>query len=318
MVNDARERWFSDLVDAGLETQILDAPQIVEHATPDVLAENLPADLLAKVLQSALKAGAMTPERMLDTLTPAILARHVPHPILWACVATAAERRGLADANGEVPAGDPRRTFIRRGLQSALDAGVATPDDVLAHATAEVIAEYLPAEHKAKLLAAGLAANEMNPRLVVDTVGVDAFAAHVPVGVMWACLRAVGDRAVAGAAVGTAGKRAAAGAGAAGKRAGAGASTAGKRAATRRAAAATAASRGAKSKRADAEDASARPAGGAAARPLAPPPFDDDTSVHNWAGAEDFEVVEEEDLGAAADSVIGAATDWDDNTNVGA
>jgi hypothetical protein len=53
---------------------------------------------------------------------------------------------------------------------------------------------------------------------------------------------------------------------------------------------------------------------------IAPAPFDDDTNVNDWAGAEDFEVVEEEELVAMTDDVLGAVgTDWphDDETNVG-
>ena len=71
---------------------------MLAHATPDVLATNLPAELLSKILASSLAAGAMTPERVLETLTPELLAAHVPHDVLWACIAAAAARAGVTGA----------------------------------------------------------------------------------------------------------------------------------------------------------------------------------------------------------------------------
>jgi hypothetical protein len=38
----------------------------------------------------------MTPERLLETLTPEVLAENIPLDILWRCVETGAERTGIA------------------------------------------------------------------------------------------------------------------------------------------------------------------------------------------------------------------------------
>ena len=40
-------------------------------------------------------AGAMTPDRVLETVTPDVMARHLPHDVLWECIAAAAERAGI-------------------------------------------------------------------------------------------------------------------------------------------------------------------------------------------------------------------------------
>jgi hypothetical protein len=48
------------------------------------------------VLASSLAAGAMTAERVLETVTPSEMSKHVPHEVLWACIAAAAARAGVA------------------------------------------------------------------------------------------------------------------------------------------------------------------------------------------------------------------------------
>jgi hypothetical protein len=96
MSNDARQRWFAQMMASGLDNKIFGPSDVLSHATPDVLANNLPPDLLSKVLQASLAAGAMTPDRVLETVTPDVMGRHLPHDVLWACIAAAAARAGVA------------------------------------------------------------------------------------------------------------------------------------------------------------------------------------------------------------------------------
>jgi len=302
--NEARERWFCELIDAGLSEEIFNSGDLMEHATPEVLATNLPPDLMAKVLEAALSAGKMTTDRMLETLTPKVIAHHIPHEVLWACVISAAKRSGIADAKADVQKSDKRRTFLRRALDRGLDTDVLNPVDVVGHVTPEVLAGHLPNNLKAKLIAEGLRADAMNPDLIVEVVSVAELAAHIPLAVLWACLSEAGDRALSGAVVGAMG------------------AMADKDKAKDRdkdkakdndkkdAKAANGGKRVAKVKKAG-----RAPTGDA---PLGKPPlFDDDTNVNDWAGADDFEVVEEAELGAMTDQVL---NDWaaDEETNVGA
>lgn len=95
MTLDARQRWFAQMLEAGLGENILQPKDVLQHATPDVLANNLPPELMSKMLQAFLEAGSMTPESVVQTVTPSVLAEHIPHDVLWACIADAAERAGL-------------------------------------------------------------------------------------------------------------------------------------------------------------------------------------------------------------------------------
>ena len=47
------------------------------------------------LFRSSLAAGAMTPDRVLETVTPDLLAKHLPHDVLWACISAAAARAGV-------------------------------------------------------------------------------------------------------------------------------------------------------------------------------------------------------------------------------
>ena len=92
---EARQRWFARMMESGLEQKIFAPSDVLAHATPDVLATNLPPELLSKVLAASLAAGAMTPERVLETVTPEVMSQHLPHEVLWECIARAAERAGV-------------------------------------------------------------------------------------------------------------------------------------------------------------------------------------------------------------------------------
>ncbi|MCL4224422.1 MAG: hypothetical protein KJZ91_08065 [Myxococcales bacterium] len=84
--------------------------------------------------------------------------------------------------------------FLTAALESALDNGVATPEDLLRHATPDVIATHVPRPVWARLLTTCLAAPRVDARLVVDTVGVATLCEHVPATIMWGCLAEVALR----------------------------------------------------------------------------------------------------------------------------
>lgn len=97
-MSDPRQAWFARMMQSGLEFSMFAPSDVLAHATPDVLAEHLPPELLSKILSSSLAAGSMTPERVLETATPELLAKHLPHDVLWACIAAAAARAGVTSA----------------------------------------------------------------------------------------------------------------------------------------------------------------------------------------------------------------------------
>lgn len=98
MTTDKRQVWFARMMESGLECQVFAPSDVLLHATPDVLANHLPPELLSKMLSASLETGQMTPERVLETITPELMSKHLPHDVLWACIAAAAARAGVTSA----------------------------------------------------------------------------------------------------------------------------------------------------------------------------------------------------------------------------
>lgn len=90
------------------------------------------------------------------------------------------------------------KAFFVAALQSALDLGIATPEDVLKHATPDLLAEHLPRPLWARLLTACVGAPKVDAQLVVETIGVSNLCEHVPAAAIWACIAEIGARSLGG------------------------------------------------------------------------------------------------------------------------
>lgn len=86
------------------------------------------------------------------------------------------------------------KTFFVDALTSALDLGVAQPEDVTKHVTPDVLAQHLPRPLWARLITACLGAPRVDARLVIETIGVPNIAEHIPSTIIWGCLAEIGAR----------------------------------------------------------------------------------------------------------------------------
>jgi hypothetical protein len=80
------------------------------------------------------------------------------------------------------------RKFLSVVIASGLDFEMLTPEDVIRHVSMDVLANHLPPELVAELVDAALQAKEMNATLVLQTLGVESIAEHVPMSILWACV----------------------------------------------------------------------------------------------------------------------------------
>ena len=94
------------------------------------------------------------------------------------------------------------KAFFVAALQSALDLGIATPDDVIRHVTPDVLAVNLPRPLWARLLTACVGAPRVDAQLVVETIGVPNLCEHVPAQIIWSCIEELAQRALGGAPIG--------------------------------------------------------------------------------------------------------------------
>jgi hypothetical protein len=90
------------------------------------------------------------------------------------------------------------KAFFVATLSSALDLGIATPEDVLRHATPDVLSIHLPRPLWARLLTAALGAPRLDAQLVIDTLGVPNLCEHIPSPIIWACVAELAQRSLSG------------------------------------------------------------------------------------------------------------------------
>jgi hypothetical protein len=93
------------------------------------------------------------------------------------------------------------KAFFVASLSSALDLGLAVPDDVLRHVTPDVLANHLPRPLWARLLTACVGAPKVDAQLVVETIGVPNLCEHIPASIIWACIEDLGTRALSGVVI---------------------------------------------------------------------------------------------------------------------
>jgi len=86
------------------------------------------------------------------------------------------------------------KAFFVEALTSALDLGIARPEDVVKHVTPDVLAQHLPRPLWARLLTACLGAPRVDAQLIVETIGVPNLAEHLPATIIWACIAEAGAR----------------------------------------------------------------------------------------------------------------------------
>jgi hypothetical protein len=179
----ARERWFAEVLHAGLDTKVLSEQDILSHATPAVLTAALPRDVMVKVIEATLASGTMSHKAIIDVVSLELLAEKIPPNVVWSAIATASERGGIRDG---IPKDEgPARELVRRTLDAGLKSGVLTAADVVQHVNAQVLVASMPEALTTKLIEASLAAGKMTPELIVDTLGVDNIAKHVSTKTVW-------------------------------------------------------------------------------------------------------------------------------------
>ncbi|MDQ3364934.1 MAG: hypothetical protein M3680_05855, partial [Myxococcota bacterium] len=86
------------------------------------------------------------------------------------------------------------KAFFVTSISQALELGVATPDDILRHVSADILAEHLPRPLWARLLTACVGAPHVDAQLVIETIGVPNLCEHAPAPLLWACIADIAQR----------------------------------------------------------------------------------------------------------------------------
>lgn len=186
--NDRRLGWLSYTLDEGLRLGVFAPANLLTHATPEVLAEHLPRDLMVKVFASAFSTGKLTPEGILSVAPPTTMVRHVAPLILWTCVREAAHRHQI-DAPATVPKGrTPVRSWIGNVIAAGLERSIFSPADVARHVPPRDWVRDVPIELVARMIAAGLTRPNFDPTLALEILTPAAIGEHVAPHLAWALI----------------------------------------------------------------------------------------------------------------------------------
>lgn len=180
--------WLAYTLDDALRLGVIQPAQILHHATPEVLAEKLPRELMVKVFASAFSTGKLTPEGILSVAPPATLVRHIDAGILWSCLRDAAVAHHIA-APANVPKGrTPVRSWIADVITAGLERGLYTPGDVTRHIAPRDWVRDVPRDLVARMIASGLGRPTFDPSVAIEILTPAAIGEHVAPHLAWSLI----------------------------------------------------------------------------------------------------------------------------------
>ncbi len=95
----AGKRWMGDILGRAIADGLATADDVVKHVPPSEWVKDAPPAVLAEMLAHGLSKGVLDPKLALEHLTPEVMAEHLSPPLVWKCIADAAQRSfGLGDA----------------------------------------------------------------------------------------------------------------------------------------------------------------------------------------------------------------------------
>lgn len=186
--NEKRLGWLAYTLDEGMRLGVFSPSDLLLHATPEVLAEHLPRELMVKVFASAFSTGRLTPEGILAVAPPSTLVRHVASVVLWGCVREAAHRGGIDAPSDLVRGKAPLRVWLGHVMGGGIERGIFTPADALRHMPPRDWVRDMPIDLVARLIAAGLTRSNFDSSLALEVICPDALAENVAPHLIWKLL----------------------------------------------------------------------------------------------------------------------------------
>jgi hypothetical protein len=190
--------WLAQALDEGLRLQVLAPAQLLLHATPEVLAERLPRELMVKVFASAFSTGKLTPEGILAVAPPATLVEHLPAPVLWAALRSTEVGQAADPGDGAPPppkGPTPLRQWLGSALAAGLERGLITANEVASKLPPSAWVSEVPPEIVAGLIGLGLSQPAWNAEVMLRLLEPRVIGEHVAPRLTWAIVDAAAARA---------------------------------------------------------------------------------------------------------------------------
>src|SRR5580765_3014610 len=94
---DRHRPWLAYALEETLEHALLTPKNVVDHANPEVLVDQLPPAVISLLLSRALSMGTFSAAQVLESVPPGVLAEHLDPEVMWRCLKEAAERGGISN-----------------------------------------------------------------------------------------------------------------------------------------------------------------------------------------------------------------------------
>lgn len=185
-----RLTWLAFVYDSAIKHGVFRPADVVVHASPEVLARDLPKELLIRIFEVAFDAGKLTPEGMLGVAPPSTLVKHIAPAILWETVRDAATRHGIAAVSGNMPktGKTPLRGWLAEVIAAGIDRDIYTPADITRHIPPGEWVKDVPLEVVARMIASGLTRPSFDPRLALEHLTPQVIGEYVAPNLSWAVI----------------------------------------------------------------------------------------------------------------------------------
>jgi len=178
--------WLGFALDEAIKLGLTRPDDVLQYATPEVLVSQLPAELMATLLQRALGAGKLSAQAVLDTAPPAVLAEHLEPDVLWRCLDDVAALAELS-VDGGAPRGEGRK-WLSLILSRGLEMKMVTPTDVVRHLPPSAFVKDAPLPVLAEMIRVGITKGQFNPEVVLTHLTPQVIAENLKPTLVWNCL----------------------------------------------------------------------------------------------------------------------------------
>ena len=107
-------RFLLEALGMGLELGCITPEDVLQNVTPEILAHHLPVAIKARLLQASLDAERLTPAVIVEAVGVEALVEHTPMPVLWSCIRAGALRQ-LGTMAGDVADELANRPLVGNG-----------------------------------------------------------------------------------------------------------------------------------------------------------------------------------------------------------
>lgn len=183
---DQHRPWLAYALEESLDQALLAPKDVVDHANPEVLVNQLPPPVISVLLSRALAIGTFSAAQVLESAPPALLAEHLNPDVMWRCLRDAAERGGISRKGGSRT--DASRRWFASVVGRALESEFVSPSDVLRFLPPSEFVNGAPRSVLAELLKDGLGRSTFNPELVLQHITPLVIAENLETSLVWECL----------------------------------------------------------------------------------------------------------------------------------